>query len=67
MARFVATKKDREGRAREINNKVNEVKVYIQGMKDDSNELKGKLKNYEFENNDMNDNLGEKEENIDSL
>jgi len=41
--------------------------MFIQELNTDNTELKGRLKKYEFENNDMNENLGEKEENIDTL
>jgi hypothetical protein len=50
-----------------MNLKVGEVKAYIGNLNNDARILKDKLKKYEQENNNISDDLNNKQDNIDDL
>jgi len=50
-----------------MNLKVGEVRAYIGNLNNDARILKDKLKKYEQENNNISDDLNNKQDNIDDL
>ena len=60
IRRINANRKNYEVRINQINNKIIEVKAYIGDLNDENKILKEKLRNYESENNNINETLEER-------
>ena len=65
--RVMNTKIDLEARISTFNKKINEVRVYIQSLRDDEREKKQRCGDYQDENNKMGDKIDKKDGNIDDL